>query len=579
MLRSTKPLPAAKMVRCPQCGSEFMTSAPAAVNGSPPPFDFPRHRPLTAPSSGRPMVLAVAGAIVVAGFIVAGAVFWALNRQPPAVAQDEDKGRKEDDAQKRLDAERKKLEEERAKLEQDKRRVQFNALMKQAGYALAANRPEEAEKAYTEALKLIPEDAEAAKGLATVRTLLKTDARTKEDDDKRKGEFARLMEKGKEAMADKRFAEAVQAFSGANQLVTGDAAAVKALDEAEKALAADATEKKKLEEYKTHMDAAQAAMAGQRFGDAVREYVAAQRVLPNDPAAVRGQTAAEKQLDNLQDLDKRRTEYARLMDNGNNALRARRFDEAIKAFDAAMRLFPNERDAQQGAKDARRLKEEAKVEFSRYMTLGDVALSAQRIEEAIRNYTEATRLLPGDELAERSLRNAQRLLNDLAAAQVAYGRFMDQGFQAMRNQNYLDAVRNFTEALRLVPNDLDATRGLADAQAALDKVARRQQDYDKQIQIGSRALTARKWADAVKAFSAALDLIPNDQRATDGLSKARFGQAMADGQAAMTAKRYADAVASFEKALAEMPGDPQATAALRQAKALNRGGTGNTGGR
>jgi cytochrome c-type biogenesis protein CcmH/NrfG len=561
------------MIRCPQCGNQFLTGkspAPALQVEYPAvPLDVALPR-TQKPGANRLMVLVIVGAILLAGGIVAGAVLIALQRPQPAA----DRNTPDDEARRKLDEERKGLEEERAKLDRDRRHLQFEGLMKQAGLALADKRAEEAEKAYAAALKLFPDDADAAKGLAAARTILGIGAKNKEDEDQRRGEFARLMDQGKEAMADKRYASAVRAFTSATQALPGDSGAIKALEEAQKALDADEGEKKRLAEYRTHIDAAQAAMAAQRYGDAVREYLAAQRAMPNDPAAMQGQAAAEKQLANVQDLDKRKAEYTRLMDRGYDAKKNRRYDEALRSFEAAGRLFPSEREPKQAASDARRALDEAKAEYSRLMALGDLAFNAQRIEEAIRAYQEAANVLPGDEAAAKGLRLAQGLLNDVQAARVAYFRFMDQGAAAMRNQRYLDAVRSFAEALRLAPGDVDATKALADAQAAADQDARRLQDFARQMDLGNRALKARRWADAVKAFSDALKLSPDDPQATAGLSKARFGQAMADGQAALLAKRYADAVAAFEKALAEMPGDPQATALLRQAKALNRTGVG-----
>ena len=45
-----------------------------------------------------------------------------------------------------------------------------------------------------------------------------------------------------------------------------------------------------------------------------------------------------------------------------------------------------------------------------------------------------------------------------------------------------------------------------------------------------------------------------------------YDQAMSQGKAALSAKRFADAVRHFEAALKLKPNDPEATAALRRAK-------------
>jgi tetratricopeptide (TPR) repeat protein len=525
------------MVRCPQCGSQFLTGRTPAARTEPPaiPLD------LALPSVGgtfsgpRGLPWVIVGAILIAGAIVAGAVFVALQR-PQAAAS----------------------------------REQMEADLAQARLILA-----QAEKERQD-LRARTEDLERQLSVEERSRKAETGASTPvpEGPNPRKADYDRFMDQGKEALADKRYAVAVRAFTSALQALPGDSAAAQAFADAQKALDADEVEKKRLAEYRTHIEAAQAAMSAQRYGDAVREYLAAQRVLPNDPAAVQGQAAAEKQLANVQDLDKRKAEFTRLMERGQDARKNRRFEEALQAFEAAGRLFSSEREPVQAAAEVRKLRDEARADYNRLMTQGDLALRAQRIEEAIRSFQEAAKVLPGDEAAAKALRTAEGFLNDVQAARVAYFRFMDQGTAALRNGRSLEAVRCFAEALRLVPGDVDATRGLAEAQAAADQDARRLKDFTRLLDVANRALRARQWGDAIKAFNDALNLYPDDPQAAAGLSKARYGQAMADGQAALVAKRYADAITAFEKALAEVPGDLTASTLLRQARALNKSGSG-----
>ena len=85
---------------------------------------------------------------------------------------------------------------------------------------------------------------------------------------------------------------------------------------------------------------------------------------------------------------------------------------------------------------------------------------------------------------------------------------------------------------------------------------------------GTLALQQRSYPDAVKLFRDARKLFPDDLVAADGLSKARYGRAMLEGQQALAQRRKADATRAFEAALAERPGDPAAQNGLRQARVL-----------
>jgi tetratricopeptide (TPR) repeat protein len=76
----------------------------------------------------------------------------------------------------------------------------------------------------------------------------------------------------------------------------------------------------------------------------------------------------------------------------------------------------------------------------------------------------------------------------------------------------------------------------------------------------------QKFAEAVQAYQRALQLMPRDAKAAEGLKRADFGRHMAEGQKALAGKRFPDAVREFEAALKVMPNQPAATKGLQQAR-------------
>ena len=59
----------------------------------------------------------------------------------------------------------------------------------------------------------------------------------------------------------------------------------------------------------------------------------------------------------------------------------------------------------------------AHAEFVRLMSQGDAAMLNQRFDDAVRAYSEASRLFPGDDGATKALRKAQKTADDVRTLQ------------------------------------------------------------------------------------------------------------------------------------------------------------------
>jgi tetratricopeptide (TPR) repeat protein len=400
----------------------------------------------------------------------------------------------------------------------------------------------------------------------------KTATRDRQEKEKRQSEVQRLLTQAKEAMEKKQYAQAVRALEEAHQLAPDDEAIKKALDEAKAALEKDTAEQKRLSDYKKHIEAAQAALEAQRFTDAVREALAAQQAVPNDGDAVLIQKAAENRLAALQDYEKRVAAHKDLVERAAAAATAKRYADAIALYRSAQRLFPDDKNTLKGLRAARHALAKGREEYGQLMEQADAALAANRLEEANRLYKRAAEVLPGDPAAVRGQEATAGALGNLRDRRDAYSRFMTQGVDALRAQRFLRAARAFREALRVMPLDPDAVLGLRDAEAGLVRGGGLQGEFLRAMQTAAAFLGQRppQYADAIKAYTDALKILPDNPDALEGLHKAKYGQAMSNGQQALRDRHIQDAINAFEQALKEVPGDLNATAALRQARALKK---------
>ena len=436
-----------------------------------------------------------------------------VEAQKKAVAA---RGAAEAEQRKRAEEQQRALEaEKRKKAEEQQRTAEAQRLIKEGQTALAAKQFDTASKAFGQAAKLMPGNAEAQAGLAQTEKARQdslAQSRRQQDDQARLAKYRTALETGRAHLAAKRYDAAVAALTEATKLNPGDPAAAAALKEAEAGRAASQAEaarqlaqKQNAEAYQKWMADGRTALAGQRYDAAIQAFREAQKLQPTDPAA----TAAIKQAELARDSARTATDAAarqkqeeaqraervqQLLAAGRTALGAQQFDAAAKAFADARQLAPTDPNVARALQDldqARRTatanaeaeKKKRLQEYQQAMTTGRQMLAARRFDEAARAFTDAGRLQPGDPQAAAMLREVDkaRAAAQAQAAQEAEARRRQQEEQARRNEfnrqmalgkaamtarRYDDAVKAFTEALKNQPGNAEATKALHDADQA-----------------------------------------------------------------------------------------------------------------
>ena len=137
-------------------------------------------------------------------------------------------------------------------------------------------------------------------------------------------------------------------------------------------------------------------------------------------------------------------------------MNARKYADAVKAYQDALKLYPNDPTATKGLKDAQDgLKPpppNPQAEYQKQMALGAAADKEKRWADSLTAYREALKQKPGDTAAAAALKNAD------------YNQHMAEGKKLHAARKYADAVKEFQEALKIMPNDPDARAALKKAQ-------------------------------------------------------------------------------------------------------------------
>jgi tetratricopeptide (TPR) repeat protein len=144
-------------------------------------------------------------------------------------------------------------------------------------------------------------------------------------------------------------------------------------------------------------------------------------------------------------------------------------------------------------------------------------MNFKRYDDAVKAFTSALKWIPNDQKAMQQLAQAQQLLQDAPKVKApppadpnkAFADAMQRGAAAEKKEMYADAVKAFTDAIKLRPKDQDANAGW------------RKNQFNLNMQQGQQYLDNMMWLDAQREFESALRLFPKDANALRLLQKAK----------------------------------------------------------
>ena len=399
-------------------------------------------------------------------------------------------------------------------------------------------------------------------------------------------------------MAQAKFQEAGSHFktdavlTGLRQVDAGRAAAVAVTQKG-------VTEKTKADTIQQLMTTGKTALASNDHPAALKAFQQAKKLAPDNIDVVAGLTQAELANNRLkaQAQETSRTQdFQKLLKNGQANLTAKQYDAAVANLTEATKLNPADATAQAALKQAIQARDgsasDAKAQaaakqrtdaYQKSLNDGRSALAGKRYADAIKSFADAQKLIPGDKTSKDYLQEAQtakQAAEDAVAAasklkvQQDYQAALSNGQKALQGKDYNGAIRSAQQALKIMPNDVQATQLLQQAQDASNQEAKAQASFKLALDAGRNSLSAKNYKDAVTAFNNALQLNPGDATAKQLLQQAQqaladanknqvavnYQKAMTAGQAAFSLKRYSDA------ALKWMPNDQKATQGLQQAQ-------------
>ena len=161
----------------------------------------------------------------------------------------------------------------------------------------------------------------------------------------------------------------------------------------------------------TRLKAGQENLKAERWGEALRDFQAVLAVLPDNPEAIQGKKSAEEGFDRLEKDREKRLQYLIHLDDGRKALKDRRYDDASAAFTRAARLMPQEKEAERLQEVVRQTRHEAERNSQAMVTAAKNLMSKGNPQEAFFLLVDADSLTPNDRTIRKLMSDAQQLVN------------------------------------------------------------------------------------------------------------------------------------------------------------------------
>jgi hypothetical protein len=446
----------------------------------------------------------------------------------------------------------------------EKRQEKFIAFMIAGGKAQGLKKWDDAIAAYGDAQKIFPDNSDLQKNLQAVKTAKIEALQAEADAEARKQEVAGLTKQAQQFLELKQPTEATKLLEIALSKIPGDPTATQLLAQAQTVLQA-ADPKKIGEKFDSHIRTGKAALKANLPADAIREFLAAKELLPDDPLPPDLIREAEKALvlaKNEKAIPKK-TDYQTLMEKAKQLTKDKMYKAAAGAYQAALQLMPGDADATAGLAALQAQLAAGKDDAKTLQASGDQALRNKQVGDAINFYKQALQADPGNADLQRLLQNALVIQVNSAAYYTAVA----NGTQAMIDRRYGDAAVAFNAALSIAPGDPYVTSNLIQAQNALAQLAVMQNAYQNLTGQAQNALRVQQYSRALQLYQQAAASI-RPPLVVDATTRqlARYAELMARATNAMNSNRFQEAASLFQAALQVVPGDNFANFGLRSAQ-------------
>jgi hypothetical protein len=292
-------------------------------------------------------------------------------------------------------------------------------------------------------------------------------------------------------------------------------------------------------QWKAFVDAGDAKMLEQKWGDAMTSYESALRIhpKPDDRGVQKKYDDAKAKYDAEMAAKQANAAYDKLIADADAKYKANKYAEAKKLYQDASKMKHTGRYPEEKVYEIDQLlaNSEKQAQYDALVKEADSRRDSKDYALAIQKYQDASAVLPTVAYPKEQIAICQAALDKLLAdtkkeaqTEEAYKEQLALGEKNEKAKNYQAAITNYKEAQRLKPaeklpptkikelEDLIAKldneqKELAQANAEKERLAEIERQYNAFIQSADAKFVQENWEASRADYESALGVKPNDQ--------------------------------------------------------------------
>jgi len=269
--------------------------------------------------------------------------------------------------------------------------------------------------------------------------------------------------------------------------------------------------------------------------------------------------------------------------NGDKALAANQFDEAIVKYENALTVKPDTKVVKDKITNTRKLKAEFKLrseKSAKSIAAADKLLQNGKRPEAKAEYQKAIDLIPGNQYASQKIHEIDNFANNKQALQDSYDKSIEQADQFYISRDFASARLKYQEALKALPEARYPKEMLEKTKSGESALVSDQQKYDAALASAENLLKSDDYDAALTGFKTASALKPTDTYpkskiteiekliAENSSRKEEYDLAIKNGDQSFQDKKYDAALTQYNNALSFLPAEKYPAQKIDEIKTL-----------
>ncbi|MDL2251505.1 hypothetical protein LJC12_01495 [Odoribacter sp. OttesenSCG-928-J03] len=269
----------------------------------------------------------------------------------------------------------------------------------------------------------------------------------------------------------------------------------------------------------------------QKWQAAIDNWTKALQVKPE-------QTALEERIASARSEMKREEKYKQLIQVADQQYNEKLYNEAIITYQEALTLNYNKEYPDKQIRIIREIQNRENALSANYdkkIKEADVFFTSNKYTEAIREYTLALEIKPGETYPKEMINKAQIALADIkqkeeeaaakklleeqriAALMGQYNQLIAEADLAFKNMNYSLARNRYTEADQLKTGEKYPGERLKEIEKIIHSAKYQQQlsEFNKHIDLAQKSIETKNYAGAKVYYQKAISILPIDKEEID----------------------------------------------------------------